>query len=612
MTGWQRSWIWLAVGWCCLVSAASGHAGDDPPQRKNKAQGEKWALLIGVDDYANAQDLEYCGADQRALREKLIQSGFAADNVYLLHDQAQDNKYRPSRGNIERQLDLVLKLAEKDDVLLLGFSGHGVHLDGKSYLCPSDAVLDDPESLVSMEKVYDRLKRCRAAFRVVLVDACRNDPRPGGTRSFKATEGSRQFAESLETRPPEGLLLFNSCAPGEISWEEKTFGHGVFMNFLLEGMGGSADADRDGFVSLNELRQYSATRTKNFVAKKFNDSQRPFLKGDSTSEALDFGLFKIGGAAGRPNPPLDTDKPGSEITNTIGMKLVRIPAGEFLMGSTAADVVGLVRDFSDFTKEFADDEQPQHRVKISKAFYLGKHEVTKGEFAKFVATESFQTEPERDGQGGWGYNVSKGTFEYRKPQYIWKHTGWSPYDDSHPVVNVTWNDAKAFCAWLSRKEEVKYRLPTEAEWEYACRAGTATRHPGGDDTASLARIANIADQSTKRIPGYPEGFPVASHDDGYKFTSPVGSFAANSFGLHDMIGNVWEWCDDVYDSKSYSKRSGLTTDPLVTSGSEYRVLRGGSWIDFPRDTRSALRDWDTLPASGTTALVFVWFVSELA
>ena len=122
--------------------------------------------------------------------------------------------------------------------------------------------------------MHDRLKRCRVAFRLVLVDACRNDPRPGGARSFKATEGSRQFAESLETRPPEGLLLFN-CAPGEISWEEKDFGHGVFMNFLLEGMGGSADAD--GFVSLNELRQYSGTRTKNFVAKKFNDSQRPFL-----------------------------------------------------------------------------------------------------------------------------------------------------------------------------------------------------------------------------------------------------------------------------------------------------------------------------------------------
>lgn len=157
------------------------------------------------------------------------------------------------------------------------------------------------------------------------------------------------------------------------------------------------------------------------------------------------------------------------------------------------------------------------------------------------------------------------------------------------MVNVTWNDAKAFCAWLSRKEGQKYRLPTEAEWEYACRAGTATRHPGGDDTATLARIANIADQSTKRIPGYPESILVASFDDGHKFTAPVGSFAANAFGLNDMIGNVWEWCEDMYDEKAYSKRSGVTTDPLATSGSEDRVLRGGSWYNRPRPARSAGR-----------------------
>ena len=126
----KRSVVWAGLcGWLAVVLVAAQAQEPGKPRAKARA-GEKWALLIGVDDYANAQDLEFCRADQRTLRDKLIQSGFGQDNVYLLHDKAEDNKYRPSKGNIERQLDIVLKLAEPDDVLLLAFSGHGVQLDG--------------------------------------------------------------------------------------------------------------------------------------------------------------------------------------------------------------------------------------------------------------------------------------------------------------------------------------------------------------------------------------------------------------------------------------------------------------------------------------------------
>ncbi len=281
--------------------------------------------------------------------------------------------------------------------------------------------------------------------------------------------------------------------------------------------------------------------------------------------------------------------PIPELTNSIDMVFKLIPAGEFEMGSSAADVAGLVRDFPDFKKESADDEQPRHPVRITQPYFLGKFEVTKGQFAKFVADEDFKTEAERDGEGAWGYDADGKKFEGRNSKYSWRNTGWSPYGDDHPVVNVSWHDAQAFCAWLSHKESKSYRLPTEAEWEYACRARTTTRHPGGNDISDLAEIANIADQSTKRIPGITQNDFFAPFDDGYPFTAPVGSLAANAFGLHDMIGNVSEWCEDTYDAKLYGRRSGMTSDPWQSSGSEYRVLRGGSWYYFPSFARSADR-----------------------
>ncbi len=308
--------------WLCWLSAlavgllATRGQTQDKKDDKPKARHQRWAILIGVDDYAQAQDLQYCGADQRAFRERLIKSGFDEDNVFLLHDDAKEKKYLPFKANIEKQLDLVLGLLEKDDIIVLAFSGHGLHFGGKSYICPTDAKLDDPNSLVSMDSVYDRLKKSPTAFKLVVVDACRNDPRPGGQRSLTPTDGTRQFAQTLE-RPPEGLVLLNSCAPGEISWEEKDFGHGVFMHFLMDGLSGQADENGDGKVSLSELSQYAGRKTKLHVAKKFNDSQRPFLKGDLTLEALDFDFGRtVAKVSTTPNNPSSLPKPSPFVPKT--------------------------------------------------------------------------------------------------------------------------------------------------------------------------------------------------------------------------------------------------------------------------------------------------------
>lgn len=595
----------LAIVWSSRTAVT---AKDEPASGKRKA--EHWAVLIGVDDYAYAKDLQFCGADMKSLRDELVKVGFDQRQVLLLNDDAKDKRLQPYKTNIQKQIELTCSNAERGDMVLIAFSGHGVHFNKVSYLCPTDAKLDEKDSLISLEWVYEQLQKCQADLKLVMVDACRNvPPELSEKRSFTPAErqaGSRAFVQEME-RLPRGILLLNSCAEGEFAQEDKEFGHGVFMKFLLDGLKGKADRDGDKVVTLNEWFRYASKETKLHVGTKFGESQNPRLKGNYDVELLDFEVASLSAprrdqpikpmqneTPTRPNTPLSANAPKT-LTNSIDMKFVLVPAGEFEMGSTAADVNILINEKSIHKSEIL-DQQPQHRVRISKSFYLGKFEVTKGEFAKFVAAEAYQTDPERDGQGGFGYDESEQKtqkFKGRMPQFTWQNTGWTPYQDNHPVVNVTWNDAKAFCAWLSRKEGQKYRLPTEAEWEYACRAGTTTRHPGGDDLLSLSQIANIADQSNKRIPGGIQTDLFASFDDGNKFAASVGSFAANGFGVQDTIGNVSEWCEDIYDSKAYRDREALSTDPLVTSGSRYRVFRGGSWYSSDRGYGSAVRDKGT-------------------
>ncbi len=253
---------------------------DSPAYSQAKPKtGSRWALLVGVDDYAEAQKLHFCGADMLALRDHLISAGFPEQQVVVLHDKAQQTKYRPTKHNVQRQLELMLGLVAKDDLLVVGFSGHGIQIRGKSYLCPADTELNVPDSMVPLDRVYDQLDHCAAALKLVLVDACRNDPRQAGQKGVLPSEGVKQFAASLE-RPPKGILMLTSCAPGQISMEDQDFGHGVFMHFLLEGLEGKADAEGKGRVSLVDLYGYANRETKAYVMRKFNGTQTPALKGD--------------------------------------------------------------------------------------------------------------------------------------------------------------------------------------------------------------------------------------------------------------------------------------------------------------------------------------------
>jgi formylglycine-generating enzyme required for sulfatase activity len=278
-----------------------------------------------------------------------------------------------------------------------------------------------------------------------------------------------------------------------------------------------------------------------------------------------------------PTPP-DNNRPPRPATETAetrlvakvkevaGMDLVRIPAGEFYMGSEKGDT------------DAYDNEKPRHKVRISGPFWLGKYKVTVGQFKRFVGATNYETEAEK----------AKDKWTWRKPGY--SDTGFDQTDE-HPVVCVSWNDARAYCAWVAEKTGAKVRLPREAEWEYSCRARSTTKdwvttkYYFGDNVADLGDYAWYADNAK------PYG------------TRPCGQKKPNAFGLYDMHGLAWEWCDD--GKRTYS--DDAESDPVGAGAS--RVIRGGSFNFDPRYCRAALR-FDDAPSNRFGILGFRVLVSR--
>jgi formylglycine-generating enzyme required for sulfatase activity len=261
-----------------------------------------------------------------------------------------------------------------------------------------------------------------------------------------------------------------------------------------------------------------------------------------------------------------------------------IPAGEFEMGSSEADARRLLPDedwfFAGFVPSRRGAELPRRRVKITRPFHMSAHEVTVGQFREFIYATAHVTTAEKRGDGyGWREGVWAGGREFN-----WKNPGFDQ-SDKHPVCNVSWEDAAAYCRWLSQREGKICRLPTEAEWEYACRAGTTTLFSTGDDPDSLQGAANLADASLQRK--HPHVNWGVAWDDGFATTAPVGSFQPNAFGLYDMHGNAWEWCQDVYDYEGYEKSD--VVDPLRTGVAGAHVFRGGGFDNWPGFLRAADR-----------------------
>jgi len=260
------------------------------------------------------------------------------------------------------------------------------------------------------------------------------------------------------------------------------------------------------------------------ISRSNHETKREWINlGEGEDKYIDIRLAAIA-----PSPRQEPEE--KTFTNSIGMKFVAIPRGTFMMGSrlSASEVAGKYGG----KESYYTDEHPRHRVTISKPFYIQTTEVTQGQWKAIMGNN---------------------------PAYF--------KGDNRPVERVSWNDAKEFIGKLNRKEGTdKYRLPTEAQWEYACRAGSTTSYSFGDSDSQLSSYAWYSSNSSSQ-------------------THPVGGKRPNAWGLYDMHGNVWEWCEDWFGKYP----SGQVTDPKGAPSGSDRVLRGGSWDDGARSVRSANR-----------------------
>jgi sulfatase modifying factor 1 len=253
-----------------------------------------------------------------------------------------------------------------------------------------------------------------------------------------------------------------------------------------------------------------------------------------------------------------------EIENGIGLKMRLIPPGEFLMGNTEAEAEKLARALEqggagDFDKFVARMSSPQHRVRLTRPYRLSETEVTVGQYRRFIEATKYVPSMEQLGVKRFG----------------WTESVIGPDEDQRAVIGVSWDDARAFCKWLSENERRKYDLPTEAQWEFACRAGTTTAWSFGDDAGQLERHAIFGRESF---------WPA----------DVVGKRAANPFGLFDMHGNADEWCLDWHHRDFYA--TGPTDDPVCAAEPQDknsgRVARGGTSHSAPWWTRSTTRAFD--------------------
>lgn len=278
-------------------------------------------------------------------------------------------------------------------------------------------------------------------------------------------------------------------------------------------------------------------------------------------------LMFVGGAQ-----RVQTKLPARIVHRESGIVLLLVPAGEFQMGSPA-------------TETDRGTGERQHVRRIRQPFYIGATEVTVEQFRRFVNATKYVTDAERGVDDGGHYKGAFATVADGEREWFETASWRNPFPnfkeyrlhDKHPVVQVSWNDARRFV------EHYGLQLPTEAQWEYAMRAGTRTKYFWGDSEAGGEGYGNVKDAaSKKRFVRWVESFPF---DDGSTFVSVAGSYKPNPWGLHDMVGNVSEWCQDQFRREYPPDGSDESAVETATG----RVIRGGSWFDAPDLQRSAKR-----------------------
>ena len=550
------------------------------------------ALVVGNGTYAHIGRLPNPGNDAADMTGVLQRLGF---DVTTVHDA--------DRNAMTEALRVFTRESAGADVSLVFYAGHGLEMDGVNYLVPVDARLErDTDVRFEAVELDDVLAATEGAgLRVVILDACRNNPL---ARSMERTSARRSvsrgsFGDLDESLLGDETLVAYAAAAGTTA-ADGTGRNSPYTTALLAYLEQPLELsavfrqvrarvleETDGEQRPHEYASLlgehylggapgavavAATGTVADGAAAAARLQQETVFWESIREsrnASDFEAYLRQYPAGAYRalattrlaalrPAAAADPPASRPTTTdpgeVGTfrdcpscpEMVVIPAGTFRMGCVSG---------SDSCRDY---ERPVHEVEVS-SFALSKHEVTRGQFAAFVAATGHDTP---GGCVGWG-------------QGSWRDKGWQ--NDDHPVVCVNWEDAQAYVRWLRRETGGRYRLPSESEWEYAARAGTTTTWFWGNRAEDGCEYANAGDSDDRC-------------DDGWEGTAPVGSFPANGFGLHDLAGNVWERVQDCW----HGDYDGAPRDGSAwTRGGDCsrHVLRGGSWRNGPRTLRSAYRGW---------------------
>ncbi|MBM3508091.1 MAG: hypothetical protein FJX64_10415 [Alphaproteobacteria bacterium] len=539
----------------CLVHAAAALAAAllcTVPARAENPNGI--AVIIGNKDYSGTTpDVLYADNDARAMRAFVVEVlGFPERNVFLIdnatHLQLVNwfGSDRAPRGELAERAALLGGAAE----IVVFYSGHGVpfplaHDQARGHLLPVDANPQrlNEQSVYPLDLLQQNLARIPARSITVYLDACfSGNSAAGGLLGVSATY-------QVLPRESPNLTMVTATDRGQVAFWDGDARLGLFTRYLLDGLRGGADGagagNGDGRVTAREAKAFLDREMSGRALARFGSRQDALLAGPADVVLAVLPAAPQQAVAAPTPAPAPTAPAGPQVAVGVFTRnhgdvfrdcaecpeLVVVPAGRFTMGSPANEV----------GREGG--EGPQRTVTIARAFAVGKYEVTFAEWDACVA-----------GGGCGGYRPSD--------------EGWGR--GRQPVINVNWDDAKSYLAWLSQRTGQTYRLLSEAEWEYVARAGTTTRYWWGNDIGR--GNANCSGCGT----------PYNGQ------TAPVGSFRANAFGLHDMLGNVWEWVEDCWHN-SYTGAPADGTAWTTNCSTAARVLRGGSWISLPGNLRSAFR-----------------------
>lgn len=587
---------------------------------------KSYALVIGVGDYDAANHLDAPPKDALRVRD-FLRDKADFDYIVTLTDAAA------TQARIVKLMETTFpSVLHENDRFLFYFSGHGLSRafpsGPRGYLLLKASHKDNFDEMIGMPDLSRWAENVSVARHVLfLLDSCSS-----GLAAVESKSAERQSKTIRSLAQPSSYLM-TAGVDDEQSYAVK--GASLFTEAFLEIAGGEFNPPQDGIVELDDIMSGIRRLLPLYLSQlgpglKMTPhlSQFPRLHGNPGEffflvknqrpgpEAPQQALAPVtpkaessrtGYNAGEPSVQLPksaqrTRAAGAHLSGLKGRSVAPVtpePLPAPQEGPTPAPAPQMLVELaasSEEPKEFQDckdcpamvpiapgtfqmgsddvvNESPAHTVKIGYSFAVSKFPITRGQWRQYL-TDSGRSSS--NNCSGWA--IGSVSFEPRR-QYTWLNPGFDQEDD-HPVVCVLWQEAKAYAAWLSQKTSHDYRLLSEAEYEYVTRAGSAKSYAWGPSSDEQCAYANGADTSARWWP------LAASCHDGYVFTSPVGKFRANAFGLYDTVGNVWSWTEDCLISYKDAPGDGSASG---SGDCRQRVVRGGCWSSAPDQLRSAYR-----------------------